>query len=272
MRKSLFMLLAVALLSVVGCGEDYASKARALVCKHVDYLVNFNDGKKDLYMFLPAASNSLAITKTNVETEVSEQVKISVPGVVETFRTETAIVPSDKGHDNPNPQFVVCGKVSAPRYGEAAVLYDVVKDEQSLVCYGDKIYPSKNMILCAKHDSYGSGYTAVDVYDLTGSKIPYRSFNGSISGNDVVANLVIAENGDVFGNYYYTRFVKNNNPKSFLAIRGKHSKNKLSLACYNGYGSITETWVATMQGDVITGVMILEKNDREFPFTLTEIK
>ena len=274
MKKSFSFLFAAGLFFMAGCGfigTDYDSKARELVCKNVDYLVNLNDGKHDLYTFSPASNYSLSINKVDLKTEQSQQVQVYIPRLVENFRIKNVFVPEDKGHDNPNPQFSVYGSVVAPVYGEAVVLYDAKTEKQTLICQGDDIYLAGDLILCAQDDSFGSGYTSADVFNMQGQRPEYRSFNGSIAGNDVVANLVINEKGDVVGSYYYTKFVKNNRPKSFLGIVGQVSQgNRIKLSCYNAYGNVTEIWEGTLINGVIQGVMTLEKNDRRFDFALYE--
>lgn len=266
--KRLFTLSAicVAALSLLGCGEDYTTKARKWICDHVDHYVCLDKERHALYYF----GNHADLQKVDLNTMEEATITSVVDQENETFNFAADlngyIIPSDKGYSNENSTFVIAIEDEDKYPAQAALIYDTFTGRGTKICQGKFVNIHNNIISCCQVN--GSAITSVDVYDAAGNLLEPKKYTGTIARQSVMVELV-EKDGALAGSYYYTKY----GPGNRIYIYGYVDEDRdFEIEGFNNYGAVCEEWDGTFNNGTFNAEFTNTYNYRSYDFTLNEVK
>lgn len=258
--KNNILLYAVCALSatLTGCGTDYNDVAAEYLLKNVPNVLCADDQRHAMYVIQDDSKPGpeYHVTKIDLETMQTKELLFATgqPDIL-----EFAIAP--ESYDS---TFVVVTRDKESPYGYLGYVYNTYTNKSDIFIKDHYITAYKDHVV---HIFDGRIISNVDVYDVKGNKLGFKTYVGTISDQSVIVELTVSNGGAVSGSYYYEKIGERNR----IALTGTiDGEGNVVIEGLNRYHSNNERWEGTMKDGVINATFINLYNDNTCKFTLTE--
>jgi hypothetical protein len=274
--KRFFSLLGFALvaMTIVSC-SNYKEKAKDWACDQIDHFA-CPDGKRHAIYDLESIGKPM-LKKVDLKDEGNVAIITSLfCDDNTTYRfshLEDFGLPADKGYKGSDSFVVVIEEPNLPKdIHQVAIIYNTYGGPHKKLCQG-RFVKAHGFSLVSRCHITGSSISGVDVYDLKGKKLEPKTYEGSIAGQHIVAELV-EKDGQLAGSYYYTKYGPG---KHRLYIYGEIDEDGYFLIegenndSYSGLFNC-EDWVGSIKNGTISAKAYIHHTGRNYDFTLIERK
>ena len=272
-RISTLFAACLAALSLFSC-SNYKEKAKNWICDQIDHFA-CPDGERHALYYLESTGRPVLAKVDLDDNSVSVISSIACNdhttynfGYLESFG-----LPADKGYKGSDEFVIVIEDPKLPKdYRQVAILYNTYGGPHKKICQGPFV-KAHGFSLVSRGHVTGSTISGVDVYDIDGNKLEPKTYEGTLAGQHIIAELV-EKDGQLAGSYYYTKYGPG---KHRLYIYGEMEEDGHFLIEGENLGSYVglfncEDWIGVLKGGQIEAKVYIHHTGRNYDFVLTERK